>query len=366
MIRAICATLSGDTATANATIGRGPPNDSIDHPLAERLVAAGGGGRRDIQVDWTGVDTLTDWRFGLASALGIAIPQSLLDGAPAWYEGWLARAPMLSASDRIGPARVAAALGIISSEDLVDLYGRVMDEAGDEDTDSPAGRLRAAYRGDDDDARLSAMHALWDAASNGNGGERDRYAASILTARAAAGITPSSDQQDDVASLVASMLAAGLDIQAERWASVAEATSGADGDRAWSILAVGARRPVVAIDAARVRKLTDRAGDSGAQRSALLISALAGLGRLADADAAKLAGRLGVTLGQTSAYGNALRRAVSARERGTVALLVAVGMQSPTWTGVPAGDFYQMISALRAVGMENEARMISAEAMTRL
>ena len=366
MIRAICATLSGDTATANATIGRGPPNDSIDHPLAERLVAAGGGGRRDIQVDWTGVDTLTDWRFGLASALGIAIPQSLLDGAPAWYEGWLARAPMLSASDRIGPARVAAALGIISSEDLVDLYGRVMDEAGDEDTDSPAGRLRAAYRGDDDDARLSAMHALWDAASNGNGGERDRYAASILTARAAAGITPSSDQQDDVASLVASMLAAGLDIQAERWASVAEATSGADGDRAWSILAVGARRPVVAIDAARVRKLTDRAGDSGAQRSALLISALAGLGRLADADAAKLAGRLGVTLGQTSAYGNALRRAVSARERGTVALLVAVGMQSPTWTGVPAGDFYQMISALRAVGMENEARMISAEAITRL
>jgi hypothetical protein len=49
-----------------------------------------------------------------------------------------------------------------------------------------------------------------------------------------------------------------------------------------------------------------------------------------------------------------------------VALLVAVGMQSPSWTSVPAGDFYQMISALRAVGMENEARMISAEAMARL
>jgi hypothetical protein len=115
-----------------------------------------------------------------------------------------------------------------------------------------------------------------------------------------------------------------------------------------------------------VRKLADSAGESGVQRSALLISALAGLGRLSDADAAKLSARLGVTLGQTSAYGNALRRAVSAHERGTVALLVAVGMQSPTWTGVPAGDFYQMISALRAVGMENEARMISAEAMTRL
>jgi hypothetical protein len=366
MIRAICATLAGDTATANATIGRGPPNDSIDHPLAERLVAAGGGGRRDVQVDWTAVDSLTDWRFGMASALGIAIPQTLLDSAPAWYEAWLARAPMLSASDRIAPARIAAALGVVSSQDLVDLYGRVMDEAGDEDTSSPAGRLRAAYRGDDDDARLSAMHAIWDAAANGNGGERDRYAASILTARAAAAITPSSDQKDDVAPLVASMLSAGLDIQAERWASVAEAAGGADGDRAWSILAVGARRPVVTIDAGRVGKFIKRGGDSGAQRSALLVSALAGLGRISDADAAKLAAQVGATIGQPSAYGNALRRAVSAHERGTVALLVAVGMQSPSWTSVPAGDFYQMISALRAVGMENEARMISAEAMARL
>jgi hypothetical protein len=366
MVRAMCATMGGDGATANATIGRGPPNDPIDHPLAERLVAAGGGGRRDIRIEWAAVDTLTDWRFGLASALGIAIPQALLDSAPSWFEAWLARAPMLSANDRIAPARIAAALGVVSSADLVDLYGRVMDEAGDEDTDSPAGRLRAAYRGDDDDARLSAMHALWDAAANGNGGERDRYAASILTARAAAGITPSRDQDDDVAALVASMLAAGLDVQAERWASVASATGGADGDRAWSLLAVGASRTVVDITPARVRKFLDRAGDAGAQRSALLISALAGLGRLGDADAVKLAGRLHVSLGQSSPYASALRRAASARERGTVALLVAVGMQSPSWTGVPPADFYQMVSAMRAVGMGNEARMISAEAMARL
>jgi hypothetical protein len=366
MIRAMCATLAGDSATANASIGRGPPNDPIDHPLAERLVAAGGGGRRDIQIEWAAVDSLTDWRFGLASALGIAIPQNLLDSAPTWYEAWLARSPMLSAQDRIAPARIAAALGVFSSADLVDLYGRVMDEAGDEDTDSPAGRLRAAYRGDDDDARLSAMHAIWDAAANGQGGERDRYAASILTARAAAGIAPSNDQKDDVAPLVASMLAAGLDIQAERWAGVAEATGGADGDRAWSILAVGARGPVVGISAARVRKFADRAGEAGAQRSALLVSALAGLGRLSNADAAREAARLGVTLGQPSRYGAALRRAVAGGQRGTVALLVAIGMQSPKWTGVPAGDFYQMISALRAVGMETEARMIAAEAMARL
>ncbi len=366
MIRAMCATLTGDVATANATIGRSPPGDPIDHALAEKLVAAGGGGRRRVTIDWTAVDTLTDWRFGLASALGAAIPQALLDAAPAWFQAWLARAPMLAASDRIAPARVAAALGPLSAANLVDLYGRVMDESGEEDTASPAGRLRAAYRGDDDDARLSAMHSLWDAAANGPGGERDRYAASILTARAAAGIVPSTDQEDDVAPLVASMLAAGLDLQAERWARVAEATGGADGDRAWALLAVGASQPVVGVTPARLSALAKRGGDAGRHRTALLIGALVGLGRLTDADAAAVAGQAGISFGAPGAYARALQRAVADHERGTVALLVAVGMQNARWQAVPAADFSRMIGALAAIGMESEARMIAAEAMARL
>ena len=366
MIRAMCATLSGDEATANASIGHAPPGDPIDHALAEKLVAAGGGGRRQVQIDWTAVDTLTAWRFGLASALGVMIPQALLDAAPTWFQSWLARAPMLAAADRIAPARVAAAAGPLSSANLVDLYGRVMDESGEEDTDSPAGRLRAAYRGDDDDARLSAMHALWDAAANGPGGERDRYAASILTARAATGIRPSRDQEDDVAPLVASMLSAGFDRQAERWAEVAQAAGGADGDRAWAMLAVGATRPVVAITPARIKTLADRGGKAGRHRTALLLAALAGLGRLSEADAATLAADNEIALGGASPYSAALRRAAAAQQRGTVALLVAVGMQSPRWAAVPAGDFARMIGALRAVGMEGEARMIAAEAMARL
>jgi hypothetical protein len=365
MIRAMCATLAGDVATANATIGRSPPNDPIDHPLAEKLVAAGGGARRQVTIDWVAIDTLTDWRFGLASALGVIIPKPLLAAAPVWYQAWLARAPMLAPSDRIAPARVAAALGPLSSANLVDLYGQVMDESGEIDASSPPGLLRAAYRGDDDDDRLAAMHSLWDAAANGDGGERDRYAAWILTARAAAGITPSADQEDDVAALIASMLSAGLDSQAQRWAAVAEATGGTEGDRAWAMLAVGATRPVVAISAARVRDLADRAGDGGAHRARLLIAALAGLGRLDDADAQRLAGGLDFALGVPSPYAAALRRAVQGGERGTVALLVAVGMQSPGWNGVPPADFYQMIAALHAVGLNGEARMIAAEAMAR-
>jgi hypothetical protein len=366
LVRAMCATLSGDEATANATMGRSSSGEPIDHALAEKLVAAGGGARRDVPIDWTGIDALTDWRFGLATALGVVIPQPLLDAAPAWFQAWLARAPMLSAANRIAPARVAAALGTMSSSTLVDLYGAAMDESGEEDTDSPSGRLRAAYRGDDDDARLSAMHALWDAATNGQGGERDVYASSILTARAAAGITPSSDQSDDVAPLIASMLSAGLDVQAQRWASVADAASGVDGDRAWAMLAVGASRPVVQVDARRLEKLADRAGDTGRHRTAMLLAGLLGLGRVAPSAVTDLARDSGLLVDPNTAYARALRRAAAARERGTVALLVAVGMQNPRWQAVPAGDFYQMIAALNAVGMKGEARMMAAEAMARL
>ncbi|WP_293970878.1 hypothetical protein [Sphingomonas sp.] len=367
MVRAICAALSGDIATANASIGRAPPGDPIDHALAERLVAAGGSARRVISIDWTAVDSLTDWRFGLATALNVVIPQALVDAAPAWFQGWLARAPMLAAADRVAPARAAAVMGSVSSSELVDLYGRVMDEAGDLDTESPAGRLRAAYRGDDDAARLAAMHALWDkGVGEAEPSERQRYASLILTARAAGGIVPSSDRESDYAALVGSMFSAGLDLQANRWADLVSRASGEDADRAWAIIAVGAPRPGVAIDAKRVRAIAKAAGDSGDHRVAMLVAALAALGRLPSADAAAIAQDIGMPLGGRTAYGRALDRAVTGNQPGTVAMLVATGLQTPAWSGVAPADFYRMIGALRAVGLDGEARMIAAEAMTRL
>jgi hypothetical protein len=50
---------------------------------------------------------------------------------------------------------------------------------------------------------------------------------------------------------------------------------------------------------------------------------------------------------------------------GTVTLLAAVGMQAATWRGVPPAALYRIIAALRAVGLEGEARMIAAEAIAR-
>lgn len=361
MIRAGCAALSNDAATANAMIGRGRPGDPIDHMLAEKLAGAGGA-RRAMPIDWTGIDTLTDWRFGLSMALNIMVPQPLLDGSPSWFKNWAAQAPMLATNDRIPYARAAAAQGVLSAAELVDLYGRQMDEAGSIDTDSPAGRLRAAYLGDDDDARVSAMHALWD----GSQGEPDRYASSILTARAAARINPTTDRKADVVPILGSLFSAGLDLQAARWAPIVGQMSGEDGDRAWALLSVGAPRAPFQIDAARLQSYAKRAGDTGKQRTAMLAAALAGLGRIPVADADKIATAAGLPLGQSAPLARAVQRAVTGNAQGGVALLAAVAMQNPSWTGIPPGDFYRVIAGLRAAGMESEARMIAAEAMTRL
>jgi hypothetical protein len=41
-------------------------------------------------------------------------------------------------------------------------------------------------------------------------------------------------------------------------------------------------------------------------------------------------------------------------------------MQSADWSGVPPEHLYRIMRALRQVGLEFEARMIAAEALTRL
>ena len=142
--------------------------------------------------------------------------------------------------------------------------------------------------------------------------------------------------------------------------------SGEDGDRAWALLSVGAPQAPFKIDAARLQSYAKRAGDAGKQRTAMLAAALAGLGRLSLADASQIAGAAGLPLGQSAPLARALQHSVTENAQGGVAVLAAVALQSPSWAGVPPGDFYRVIAGLRAAGMESEARMIAAEAMTRL
>ncbi|MET0269787.1 MAG: hypothetical protein ABW173_05085 [Sphingomonas sp.] len=361
---AICDALSGEAATSGALLDRTRARrlaGGIDLLLTEKIIGAGANGRRAVNIEWDGVERLTAWRFGLATAAGLNIPDTLFAGVGPQVQAWRARAPMLAAPLRVSAARVAAAMGVFSNATLVDLYGGIADQTDSADlAETDAGRLRAAYVAADDEARLTALAALWDGARN----PRDRYAAAVLTARAAARIRPAAAHSAHVEALVGAMFSAGLDRQAARWATVVQALPGGDADAAWAILAAGAERPVVDSSAARVSAFAGRAGE-GSRRAQLIVATLGGLGRLAPGEAERLAGANGVQLGAQDRWTRALDLAASGGQQGTVALLVATGMQTERWAGIPPHYLYRMLVALRRVGLEGEARMLAAEAMTR-
>jgi hypothetical protein len=363
--QAMCAALSGETAISSVLLDHARRNweaRGIDTLLAEKVVGAGTNSRRAVTIEWAGVDRLTAWRFGLASSLALEIPDPLFETVGAQVQAWRARAPLYSPAARIAPARMAAALGVFSNAALVDLYGAAGDAADDYGVDTPVGRLRAAYVADDQEGRLTALRALWDDAKGG----RDRYAASILTARAAARIVPSADYGADAAPLIAAMFSAGLDRQAARWARVVEAMDSSDADPAWAILAVGTPRPVVELGYGRANRFGERQGAEGRHKARMLIAALAGLGRLSPGDMQRLAEEYEIPIAARNGWTRALDQAVADRQPGTVVLLAAAGMQADDWRGVPPAHFYRIIAALRQVGLSGEARMIAAEAMSRL
>ncbi|MDB5693763.1 MAG: hypothetical protein JWO81_2826 [Alphaproteobacteria bacterium] len=350
---AMCAALQGDSARASQLIdqARGQSGaGGIDLLLAEKVIGAGLNTSRAVAIQWDGVDSVNSWRFGMASATGLRIPDTLMSGVGPQVWAWEARAPMIPLDQRVEAAQIAASLGVFSSAALVEMYSALADDTDPSDLEATVGgRLRKAYVGDYK-ARVDAMHGLWDEARN----PVDRHARLILTATAAARIPPSDAYGDRIADLVASMMTAGLDQPAARWGGIVD---GQSDDRAWSILAVGSARPSVDVGAGRVRTFV-KGADS--EKGKLLVAALAGLGRLPDPAA------YGVNPSPTTRWEAMIEAAARNRQVGTVALLAGIGMQTPSWRGVPPEHLYQIVSALRRVGHEYEARMIAAEAMSRL
>jgi hypothetical protein len=359
--RAICASLSGEGAISSALLdqARGTARRGIDFLLAEKVIGAGTNTRRSAMIEWADVDELTTWRFGLASAVGLAIPDNLYATVGPEVQAWRARAPMFAAQDRLGAAAVAATLGVFSNAALVDLYAQAADSEGDVGRDAPTALLRAAYVGDDDAARMTAIRALWQDSEEKPGG---RYAFQILTARAAARIKPSDSLSADYAGLIASMLSAGLDVQAARWAPLVEAAGAADD--AWALLAVGTPRKAVTITPGRVEDYASTLGSEGAHKTRLLIAALGGLGRITPAQVAQLAEDYQLPITQNR-YTRVLDHAAARGEAGTVAVLAAAGMQTRGWQNVPPLYLYHILAALRRTGNEASARMIAAEALSR-
>jgi hypothetical protein len=363
--RAMCAGLSGDTGLAAALADRARQRKtlgSVDLALSERIADAAAGSQRNANVDWTQVKRLNIYRYGLATASGIDIPARLLGTAGPQVQAWRASAPSLSLEQRIAAARAGAALGMISSADLVDLYAALAEETDPfEIANTPAGKLRKAYVEADATQRLDALKDLWE----GDIRTRDGYAARILTARAVARIEPDEDLIEDAGAIIGSMLSAGLDRQAAQWWPVLEAAGESDAAEGWALLAVGAPR-AIPVSEGRIRNWASRDKSArGRHRAALLVAALAGLGRLEGGVVDELGGEYGAALGARSRYLERIDRAAAEGRGGEVALLAGIGLQTPRWSGVPPQHLFHILAALRRVGREAEARMIAVEALMR-
>jgi hypothetical protein len=159
----------------------------------------------------------------------------------------------------------------------------------------------------------------------------------------------------------ASMLTAGLDVQAQRWAKLAIDGNDDAARRAWGLLAVGAPTAAVEVTDQRINAYRS----TGALRSQYLVASLAALGRIKPSEAGRLANDFNIGIGTKSVWSHAIDAAAQRGERGTVALLAAMGMPGLSWTNVTPETLFHVVSAFKQVGLEPEARMVAAEALTR-
>ncbi len=366
LVKAMCASLSGESERAAADIDaarRRGRIDAIDLSLADKVVGAGAETSRAVTIEWGPVDRIDSWRFGLATATAMMPPERLVNAASLQTKAWLARAPMFPASARLQSARVAAGLGVFSSQALIDLYAAAYD-ATDPDSlgETDAWQLRLAFIGKDQDARLSAMRNLWGKADT----PLDKVAARVLLSRAARRVAPSADFEADAVDLVASLLAGGFDREAARWARVVDKFDDQAGDAVWAMLALGARDvSALGIDADRIEDFADRDQSEGKQRTALLVAGLAGLGRIDAATAGQLSGDYQLGLGAETPWTRLIDGAMRRRQAGTAALLVASALQGREFDEVRGFYLFHSVNALRQTGQEYMARMIAAEALAR-
>ncbi len=373
MARAICASFQVEQGTASSLLNQAAYQGKmrgIDYRLAEKVVASGPNSRRSVRIEWEGVTTLDPWRFGLATATNVDIPDTLYATSPLPLRAWEARAPMVPLVRRIPAVAAASRMGVMSGAALVDFYSQLGDpDLQDRGPEGLFSAFRRAYGADTIGGRIDGMRDFWslppaDGYPAGPGGVN--YAALPALARAAAALPPAQNAGDSLPWLIAAMLSSGYDRNAARWIGAVESLDGEARERAWALLAVGLPGDEAGRVGDRVQSFINTDRSEEAVASQMLVAALAGLGRISTDNAQELAGQLDMTLAANSRWSQALARAASLRAKGTVMLLAAAGLQVRQWSDLPPGHLYVILSAMRAAGLEAEARMIAAEAMTRL
>src|SRR3546814_1616391 len=154
MSRAICASLSGDQGMASSFLNQAARRGvarGIDFHLAEKVVGAGFNSRRSVNIEWTGVDKLTAWRFGMATATAVEIPENLWEGVDRHVRAWQARAVLLPMASRLAATTIAARLGVFTNEALVEFYSRFVEgeRAPEDSTEQDQANAQAYDRNHD-------------------------------------------------------------------------------------------------------------------------------------------------------------------------------------------------------------------------
>jgi hypothetical protein len=360
----MCASLSGEPDNASAMIDQARRYGRIggvDLSLAEKVVGAGGNGGRSATIEWDPVDSLTAWRFGLATGTGMIIPDRLIDASSLQLRAFQARAPLLSPQQRLPSAQIAAGLGVFSSQTMVDLYSAIYDTTDPNDlSGSDAWQLRQAFVAKSRDARLDAIRKLL-----GTGKDTlRREAVRALVARAATLIEPDAKLAKDAPELISAMLAGGYDQAAARWIPAVARMDDADNDRCWAMLALAAPN-VADVGTSRITSFIRRDSSRDRVRSGLLVAGLAGLGRISADTANALNRKYDLGLGHVGSWTKAVDAAAGRGDGGTVLVLAGTGFQTPYFDQVPTSHLYHAIAALDRVGLSFDARMIAAEALSR-
>lgn len=362
--QSICDAFRGSGAAALSRLEKARVSGKmarIDSLLAQKYAGAAGRSRKAVTIEWNDVDTMTPWRYGLAIGVGLTPPESAMSGAMSasgrMYDSITALAPMVGLDRRAAASDRAGASGVLSNAAMVDLYAQVYadpDVTGD--WQKRAESLRDAYTLEAPAARLSAMQSLWSGANGGDAG----YARQVLTAAAAARIAPSKDLEGDAAALIASMLSAGYDTNALAWSPIV-----ASGSEGWGLLTVAAPGRIRAVDSGAVDTYYGADDSPNKRKSAFLVAGLAGLGRIDEGTSSRYSGEWALQLDSSSHFTTAIDRAATAGDAASVALLAGLGMQGSSWQRMTPRYLYHIVSALRTVGLEAEARMIAAEAVAR-
>ncbi|QNE06158.1 hypothetical protein [Croceicoccus marinus] len=351
--RALCSTYSGESGGMDRIerVVRRGGEGRFDALLAQKYAGAVGRQRRAVTLEWDEVDALTPWRYALATATGAQVPEGLSAAGGPQYRLLAALSPSVDIVTRAAASDLAARRGIFSSTAMVDLYSQIYDDtelSGDQA--ARAALLREAYVGTPAQ-RLDAMQDIW-------GDGEDRYARQVLTAYAAARMPVNAEMADAAGDLIASMLAAGLDRNALRWAGVVPV-----GSSGWAQLALAAPGRGAPVEESGVRSFMENDGDG--LRSRLLVAGLAGLDRMSAANAQELSGDMGFDLSRQTAWTRAIARAGERRNAALVTMLAGLGMQGSSWSKMTPLHLYHIVSAMKAAGLEAEARMIAAEAVAR-